>query len=380
MSPNSFSVSPQRIDPLSWFTRSFVPLSFAAITVLFGLGSIIAEWPMLASPALDLVAVGIMASACLVVQVQSRPLRPPYRAVQAILPVSIAAFALSLSAFANAESPLEPQFWWAPVGVGAVVATLGPYLSVRAVIVVGSTLSLLAGVASELAFLQPTQVWQPLSVAIVGANSVVLGTVATALFGFVVVSRTRALLSWAGSVVPESEAATDIAASHVERVTVARLGSRVSPFLARIAEDGVVTDNDRALAGQLARRLRSDLVEQANRSWLDVIATNGRIFVVDPDRRANHMNQAQRAALRGLLEATLDRPGADAGSLFLELRGQPDGGTAVALSFDVTLPEGRKGMLLAPYYLALQSTVTDVTWNSAREMLRFRVPGAKKAR
>jgi len=374
-----FTISPQRIDPLSWFTRSFVPISFAAITAVFGIASIVLEWSQLDRPVLDIVAVLVIASACLIVQAQSRPFRPPYRAHQALLPASVAVFALGLSTFANYDSSLEAQFWWAPVGIGAVTATLGPYLSVRAVLIAGSIFSAITAGASMI-FIVTTETWSSLSGAIVGANSVVLGTVATALFGYVLVSRTQAMLSWAGTAVPQSEAATLQAANRVERLTVARLGSRVSPFLAAVADAGVVTDADRALAGQLARRLRSDLVDQANGSWLDAVVTKGRIIVVDPERRANTMNQAQRSALRGLLLATLDRPGTDPGSLFIELRGQSDGSTAVALSFDVTLPEGRKGMVIAPYYLALQSTVADVTWNSARELLKFTVPGTKKAR
>jgi hypothetical protein len=151
------------------------------------------------------------------------------------------------------------------------------------------------------------------------------------------------------------------------------LGARVAPFLEGLADTGVVTDADRALAGQLARRLRSDLVEQASRSWLDSAAENGRVFIVDPDQRAERMNQAQRSALRGLLLAALRNPATDAGSLFIELRGQEDGSTAVAMSLDMNLPEGRRSMLLAPYYLALQTTVSDMSYDPARELLRFEV-------
>jgi len=238
--------------------------------------------------------------------------------------------------------------------------------------------SVLTGLAGTIAFLVPAQVWPPLSVFVVASSSVVVATVAASVFSWSLVQRTRSLLSWAGAVVPDESAVQATAADHVERKTVARLGARVAPFLESVADAGEVTERDRALAGQLARRLRSDLVESANRSWLDAIPVSGRIFVVDPERRANHMNAAQRSALRGLVLAALSNPTTDAGSLFIELRGQADGSTAVALSLDLDLPEGRRSMMLAPYYLALQMTVGDVSWDPARELLRFEVPRTTK--
>ena len=148
----------------------------------------------------------------------------------------------------------------------------------------------------------------------------------------------------------------------------------MAPFLESIAEAGTVTPEDRTLAGQLARRLRSDLVTHANRSWLDALALRGRIFVVDPDHQADRMSTAQRAALRGLVLAVLDDPTIDQGSLFIELRGQEDGSTAVAMSIDLDLPEGRRVMMIAPYYLALKTTVQEISWDPSRDLLRFQVP------
>ena len=148
----------------------------------------------------------------------------------------------------------------------------------------------------------------------------------------------------------------------------------MAPFLEAVAEAGEVTAADRALAGQLARQLRSDLVSQVNRTWLDSVALFGRIYVVDPDMRADLMNAAQRTALRALLLSVTTNPGATVGSLFIELRGEADGSTAVALSLDFSLPEGRRAMLLAPYYLTLQTTVDSLTWDPSRDMLRFQLP------
>jgi len=369
------TTSPQQIDPLSWFTRSLVPLAFSATLVVFAIGSILVGWSSLDLPLVDIAATVLLLLACLIVQARTRPFRPPFTVRRALLPLGVTVAALALDTWANLESTVPVQFWWAPVGVGVVIGTLAPYSSVRNILGYGAVLAVLVGIASCIAFLGPVTVWPPLTTALIGSSSVIAATAASAVFCYAMVSRTQALFAGAGTVVPSNAIVTESAANTVERTTVARLGTRVAPFLARIAEAGEVTDADRALAGQLARRLRSDLVEQANRSWLDAIVVNGRIFIVDPERRADRMNAAQRSALRGLLVAALKNPSTDAGSLFIELRGQEDGSTAVALSLDVDLPEGRRVMLLAPYYLALQMTVNDVSWDPARELLKFEVPG-----
>jgi len=307
------------------------------------------------------------------VQVRTRPFRGRFGVGQSILAGGITVAGLAISTWANLESTVIIQYWWAPVGVALVIATTAPFSSAVRVFVFGLALTVLTAAAGLISFRASSQAWPPLSTALIGASTVLIGVVASSVFCFIVVSRTQALLVGAGTVAEASELAHADALNRVERHTVARLGGRVAPFLESLADAGVVTDEDRALAGQLARRLRSDLVEQANRSWLDNVAERGRIFVVDPEHRAEHMNAAQRSALRGLLVAALRTPGTDAGSLFIELRAQDDGSTAVALSLDIDLPEGRRAMLLAPYYLALQTTVSDMKYDPARELLRFNV-------
>ncbi|CAN5301837.1 hypothetical protein BH11ACT2_BH11ACT2_22680 [soil metagenome] len=371
MRSDSLRVSPQAIDPLSWFARPLVPLSFATVTFAYGVAVILVEDDQVAHPSWDLLGVALMAAAGIFVQVRTRPFRGAFRVRHVVITVALCIAGLGVSTAANISSTMIVQYWWAPVGVALVMATLAPFSSVVRLLWIGGILTVLTGAGGAIAFLGPHAAWPPVSTVVIATSTVLVGAVAAATFCLVVVSRTQALLAGAGVEAEESEDAQLEARNRVERYTVARLGARVAPFLEAITEAGFVTDEDRALAGQLARRLRSDLVERANRSWLDTVAERGRIFVVDPDRRADRMNAAQRSALRGLLVAALSYPGTDAGSLFIELRPHDDGSTAVALSLDIDLPEGRRAMMLAPYYLALQTTVSGMTYDPARELLRF---------
>jgi hypothetical protein len=365
-------LAPQRVDPMSWFTRPLVPLGFGAMVLFFGFAVLSATWRLTTEPWLDIVAVLLMASACALVQLGVRPLRPAFGVRQAVAPLGLTVTALVLSTASGLESTVLAQHWWAPIGVSFVVATLGPYSSVRATLAYGSGLTAVTAVCGAIAFVTPAVVWPPLSVAVITGGAVAVATVATCVFSWVFVSSARSLPDGDDSEEPSLQAAE--AARRVERRTLARLGTRVAPFLASIADAGEVTAADRALAGQLARRLRSDLVSQANRTWLDRVAMFGRIYVVDPGRRADRMNPAQRTALRALLMAVIEHPAATVGTLFIELRPEDDESTAVALSLDFALPEGRRAMMLAPYYLTLQATVDDLSWDPARDLLQFQLP------
>jgi hypothetical protein len=371
---SALGVTPQQIDPLSWFTRPLLPVIFFVLTLVVGVTTILATWHQLDAPWADVAALVLVAGACLLVHRSTRPLRPAFRGRDAAGPLALSTAGLVLSAVSAADSSLLVQFWWAPIGVGLVIAILGPYSTVRQVVGYGAGLTAVTAIAATAAFARTGAWWPITSVAFISGSVIVVATVATATFCYVVVSSTQRLLTGAERVRPASDDASEEAARRVERRTLARLGNRVAPFLEGIAEAGVVTDADRALAGQLARQLRSDLVSQVNRTWLDSIALFGRISVVDPDNRAERMNAAQRTALRALLNAVMDHPGAAIGSLFIELRGDEDGSTAVALSLDFSLPEGTRTMLLAPYYLTLQTTVDSISWDPSRDLLRFQLP------
>ena len=114
-----------------------------------------------------------------------------------------------------------------------------------------------------------------------------------------------------------------------------------------------------------------------SQSWLDIVARESGMIVSDPARLADLMNESQRTALRALLVAAIESTTVDRRTLLIELRAQPDGSTAVALSIDVDLPEGRRLVLLAPYYLTLKTTVEDLSWDDGRSLLmRFKIPPA----
>lgn len=356
------AVSAQQLDPLTWFTGRVVPLVFAGLVVLYGLMRI-PTWFVTAAPWLQPLAVVLCAGSCVFVFLMTRPLRPEPGWGMAIVTVLIAGAGTIVSAIGYAGTQLSIELWWAPFGFSLAIASLAPYLSARRVLVLGGLSAAAVSVGAFYLIEPDITVWGPLSSMIIIAAPIVCGLVAAVTFAFVLVSRTMPVIEKRSQLVLPLQP-MDADAEQVERLRLARLTARAVPFLGAIAETGRITAADRALAGQLARRLRDDLVTQSNLSWLDSIADGSRLVVIDPEHRAGRMRPSQRVALRSLLRAVLDTPGADSGSLLVELRGRPDGATAVGISMDVELPEGRRIMHLAPYYLTLRTAVDDLRWDA----------------
>jgi hypothetical protein len=369
------TLSAYEVDPLSWFTGPLVPIVFAALNLAYGGTLAIVTWTQVGNPRLQFAGVILCTLACLFVHVMTRPLRPRIGWGVGAIAVGMGCLGFIVSAIGYTNIVFSIELWWAPFGVALVLASLAPYLPARMLVPLG--LGAIA-VTSPIAYLivhDDVPYWGPVATVLIIISPIATGIAATAAFSYVVVSRMQPLIEKRSEVLVSAEAARDDAAETAERVRLAQFTARAVPFLEGVAKQGVVTPADRALAGQLARRLRDDLVTQSNVSWLDSVASGSRLVVIDPEHRAGKMRAAQRTALRALLQAILDTPGTDAGSLLVELRSAPDGSTAVGVSLDMELPEGRRIMHLAPYYLTLGTAVKDLQWSRDRFLkLSFNLP------
>jgi hypothetical protein len=367
--------SAAQVDPLSWFTGPVVPLFFSTLIVFYGITIELTVRDLGAIPALQTIALILTAGAGVLIQIVTRPLRQPISWGWGAIALTVSVSGVVLSAAGLSGSTMPTSLWWAPGALALTIGSLGPYLPVRQLLVLGSAATIVA-VAAGLYFLRPpVEIWGHLGTAVVIAYPPVLGIVATASFAYTVVRRMLIELASPSRIFTVGQAARDAAADEVERVTLSQLTNRAVPFLEAIIERGTVTPSDRVLAGQLARRLRDDLVTQSGLSWLDSVASESRLVVLDPDRLARRMNNAQRTALRGMLRGILEIDGTDSGSLMIELRRAPDGATAVAVSMDQALPDGRRITHLAPYYLTLRTAVENLTIETDRLLkLSFRIP------
>lgn len=372
-------LSPLEADPLSWFTGSLVPLVFAGLNLVYGLWFVFATWDAIRNPVPAIAGVLLCTGACVLVHVLTRPLQRQLGWARATIAVGISVIGFSLSVIGYAGAPVVIELWWAPFGIALVIGSLGPYVPARVLVLLGAVATALAVPLAWVVVREHPGAWGPVSTALIIASPLVSAIVALAAFSVTVVSRSVPLIEKRTQTMLTLDPPRGADNEQRERERLASLISRAAPFIEQIARDGVVTAQDRSLAGNLARRLRDDLVTQSNLSWLDSVA-HDRLVVVDPDHQAGRMRSAQRTALRALIRVILATPGTDAGSLLVELRAHPDGSTAVGVSLDFELPEGRRIMHLAPYYLALRGSVDDLEWSDDKFLrVTFNLPAHNDA-
>jgi hypothetical protein len=368
--------SPQDVDPLSWFTGPRMPIAFSIAAVLQGIAITVIYWESWSSALLQFLAMPFFLGAGWLTATSAQPNRPRFRLRDAAGILALACAGVVVSAIGTFGGTVPVAQWWPGIALAATLVSIAPYCTPRRLLICSVPLIVFTGIVGWIVFSSQTDFWPPAALVIIAIGPVTIGAAGGVVFSHTVVSRTLALLDTAAGV-EEFYATTDTADAEQQRESIARVSARVAPFLETVAAAGEITPENRALAAQIARRLRTELVTATSRSWLDVVAHETGMIVSDPARLADSMNESQRTALRALVVAAMGSPMVDQRTVLIELRAQPDGSTAVALSIDVDLPEGRRLVLLAPYYLTLKTTVADLSWDDGRSLLmRFRIPPA----
>jgi hypothetical protein len=371
---SSITRSPQSVDPLSWFTRPFLPVTFAITTAFAGVAFVLGTLTDIASPAHQMFAVLLFVTACLSIHRDVGPRLEPFRLRHAVLPLLLAWSGAVVSGMGAATATSEVSRWWAPMGVAVVLAALAPFNSAIVLAAFGLLSTIVCALVAVWAF-DPGGQWPALTTIILAVLPTLQATVATSLFSAFVVDR---VIRWSALPIRgylKANPALDFSQWNAQRGELKLLSDRVMPFIEQVADNGFVSSRDRTVAAELAGQVRDALLHTVDRSWLDSIAAGHLLKVVDPDNRAGRLTLAQRGAVRSLLVAVLESAALVPGTLAIELRDSSDGGVAVGLSMRLDLPEGKRLMLLAPYYLTLQSTVDDLVWEDQDLLsMRFRIP------
>ena len=219
---------------------------------------------------------------------------------------------------------------WAPVSLGILMVAVAPYRPARELIAAGTASALVLGIVTFAHAVVVDTTAPPLALAVVA----MIGVVALC-YGAAMYSRrtVEALLRWhrRADVVAEAladEVRVGIARSvQQDRVTI--LNRDVVPFFGDLLGRETITDADRDRAREIATAIRSVMVADADRTWLDVVVQQtgrpGRtlITVDDPYFLATAMTTAQRTALRAHVVAlAADRKVAEGFSIVLSRHGR----------------------------------------------------------
>jgi hypothetical protein len=212
---------------------------------------------------------------------------------------------------------------WAPITVGVILVQLSSYRPARELIAATIIGGILSGFLTILHPESATSAIPPLVRTIDDILPLVaLGSGASA-YSLILV---RTLGQWyAGS--GAGDRASRVAmrdrvvrSVHDDRVSI--LNESVLPFLTVVMERDAVTDADRDRARTIASTIRSAMVADVDRSWLDSIldrlaadrsdrAVPGSEVVQDPHRAASSMTTEQRVVIRAVILALYDHPGFD---------------------------------------------------------------------
>jgi hypothetical protein len=154
------------------------------------------------------------------------------------------------------------------------------------------------------------------------------------------------------------------------------------PFFSGLLSRGQIASSDRVAARDIAASIRSVMVADVDRSWLDSvvdeIATErlnvgvpGSEVVEDPHRLASGMTTEQRIVVRAVIIALFDHPGFDPDG-FAVVVARDDDWAVVTLSAKLDSDDSIPRSGLAAYFAVLRIAFGDLNLSFQRPTLILR--------
>lgn len=333
-------------------------------------------------PVLTVLALAMLAVSCGILVVQSSPYRAPVDGRTHLL---IQVFALGAVTFSVAASWGVNEYIhddWPAISLGLILLALSPYRPTREMVGVGGLVAIYVG------FLTMLQV--PSLAAHAPAVAFVLATVTpmlalclgSAMFSasFVLsLERWHRRAEHATKNITKQLRAGIVRSVQQDRVTI--LNRDVLPFFTDVLARGQMTEEDCVRAAVIADSIRSVMVAESDRSWLEHViehAVHGENgghssdFVDDPHRLAPMISTDQRTALRALIVALFDSEGFDHRSLRITFQ-RRNGRCHGVLSAAVGHSDYSTRTALAPYFAVMRVNFTDLHVEFSHSHLKLRM-------
>jgi hypothetical protein len=377
-------LSYQQLDPVGSYGSRPITLVISMGIVALAAGATVLTWPAVSNPLAALLALAATSVSVLGIMFWSSPLRAPFRRSGFLTVTTFAGISLVLGALSTWNSPTNLADRWAPITVGLILVQLSSYRPARELIAATLLGGILAGFVAVLDPAPGGFVFPPLVRVLDAALPLVaLGSGATAYSAVLV----RSLGQWyARSGINERSVSAAmeervVRSVHDDRVSI--LNHSVVPFFTGLLEGDAVSETDRARARSIADTIRSAMVADVNRSWLDAIMDHlavdrgdstvpGSEVVQDPHRAASGMATEQRIVIRAVILALFDHPGFDSDGFAMMIVRE---GSAAVVTLTAKLDDDesitRSG--LAPYLAVLRIAFRDLhlTFQPPALTLRF---------
>lgn len=291
----------QQLDPAGSIGVRLGTGVFAAGAFAYGCVMTYVARNQISNPMIAALALGLLAVACLVVIVSSSPYRSPLRGHVHVSAHLLALAAYVAEAFSQWEANTRVRDDWGPICLGLLLVALSPYRPAREIVTSGVISAIFVGFVTLLQM--PYFAHQGPSMAFV---TIAVTPMLALCFSAAVFSSTAldALLRWQErsrlaslALVAETQS---VVARAVERDRVGILSQEVLPFFSDLLSREEITEQDRTRAARIAASVRSLMVHDVDRTWLESLSAPG-VLVDDSDRAAAEMTTEQRTALRALL-------------------------------------------------------------------------------
>ncbi|GHD83183.1 hypothetical protein CLV85_2039 [Salinibacterium amurskyense] len=332
------------------------------------------EDPFLANAALFFIAV----SAVLYI-VTTSPIRPPFSGGLHALIVGllIIAFALSSASIGSGGALLTD--FWGPLVIGVMCMALAPYRPIAELVTLGIVASIFTGFIGLVQSSVADVAAPPMIVVLFTMTPVLTMSLGGAAFARSLASTHKRWEARARRAARRQlDREHDSVARSVQQDRVTILNRDVVPLFTELAQRGIVSPEDRARAAQYSESIRSLMVSEVNRSWLEsVVATSfgalddGR-RVQDPQRLATAMTPHQRTALRAAVLAVASGTDLIADTVRLRIEKTPTG-AAITVTGSVGSNESSWRSTLAPYIAVLRVVFTGlrISYRSPSLTVRF---------
>ena len=366
----------QQLDPAGSIGTGVVTSVIAAGVVVFSVVMTLMGVAEISSPPLAGLALAAEAAAAATLAVASGPRRAPFGREPFILAVSLGCIAIALSAASTWSSDAGIRDDWAAVAVGVILIACGPYRPVRELLIGGSLSALLVGFVTLLQYRWYVTEAPAAAFIIVAVTPLLAMCFAGAVYSGSVV---RSIERWqrrasAANLSLMREVHGGIARSvQQDRVTI--LNRDVLPYLREVLATGEVDEETRMRARQISDSIRSVMVSEADRSWLETVLDevagpgNGqRMTVDDPEHLASGMAPDQRIALRAFLVALLTSPRQSSPRLLITV-GSGAGLCEVRLIATLGASEHLHRLTLAPYLAVMRAVFSHLELDFSRSAL-----------
>jgi hypothetical protein len=310
----------QQLDPSGSTGVASVTVFLSLGAFLYALVMMLRSESQISHPVFAVLALALLAIAEAIVMWGSMPNHAPFTGRVHAAAHGVALAAIACEAIGQWGTNTHIRDDWGPVTLGIILVALGPYRPAREIAASGIASALAIGVLTFSEVPSLVTPGPPLAFVVVAITPLLALCFSAAMFSDGVVAsieqwQKRAKVASVGLV---REFWEGIARSvQQDRVTI--LNRDVLPFFSEVLARDEVTDDDRARAREIAEAIRRVMVEEVDRSWLEVLVEHtgaehsnrpgaAQAVIDDPHRVATGMNTVQRTAIRALLVAFADIP------------------------------------------------------------------------